>query len=178
MHPQTGAHTVSLGFNHDQSSHLIFFYAWLRFMLCLFFLKQQKPVVATKWEFSYKCRKSTLLRDNVILSEKQGPSVCWISDLEDEFEQKKSYVSCMLVYVSCRCWLCSLCDFQPLPFSCRPLYSTTMINLSLCFTGFRDKEEVVSSTTPGHAQITTVQCLGTCVFVDRVLRLFGLMCYV
>uniref|UniRef100_A0A3B4BD08 Uncharacterized protein n=1 Tax=Periophthalmus magnuspinnatus TaxID=409849 RepID=A0A3B4BD08_9GOBI len=33
---------------------------------------------------------------------------------------------------------------EPLPFSCRPLYSTTMLNLSLCFTGFRNKEEMVS----------------------------------
>ncbi|KAM9762345.1 protein ECT2 isoform 2-T2 [Menidia menidia] len=31
---------------------------------------------------------------------------------------------------------------EPLQFSCRPLYSTTMLNLSLCFTGFRNKEEV------------------------------------
>nr|XP_046247913.1 protein ECT2 isoform X2 [Scatophagus argus] len=31
---------------------------------------------------------------------------------------------------------------EPLQFSCRPLYSTTMLNLSLCFTGFRDKEEM------------------------------------
>ncbi|KAL2089723.1 hypothetical protein ACEWY4_014411 [Coilia grayii] len=32
---------------------------------------------------------------------------------------------------------------EPLPFFCRPLYSTTMLNLSLCFTGFRKKDEVV-----------------------------------
>ncbi|XP_029286215.1 protein ECT2 isoform X3 [Cottoperca gobio] len=31
---------------------------------------------------------------------------------------------------------------EPLQFSCRPLYSTTMLNLSLCFTGFRNKEEI------------------------------------
>ncbi|XP_068599492.1 protein ECT2 [Brachionichthys hirsutus] len=31
---------------------------------------------------------------------------------------------------------------EPLPFSCRPLYSTTMLNLSLCFTGFRHKDEM------------------------------------
>ncbi|XP_055717115.1 protein ECT2 isoform X2 [Salvelinus fontinalis] len=31
---------------------------------------------------------------------------------------------------------------EPLPFSSRPLYSTTMLNLSLCFTGFRSKDEV------------------------------------
>ncbi|XP_041695217.2 protein ECT2 isoform X4 [Coregonus clupeaformis] len=31
---------------------------------------------------------------------------------------------------------------EPLPFSSRPLYSTTMLNLSLCFTGFRSKEAV------------------------------------
>lgn len=36
---------------------------------------------------------------------------------------------------------------QPLQFSCRPLYSTTMLNLSLCFTGFRDKDEMVSLRT-------------------------------
>uniref|UniRef100_A0A8C2HIP1 Epithelial cell transforming 2 n=1 Tax=Cyprinus carpio TaxID=7962 RepID=A0A8C2HIP1_CYPCA len=31
---------------------------------------------------------------------------------------------------------------EPLPFSSRPLYSMTMLNLSLCFTGFRKKDEV------------------------------------
>ncbi|XP_068175497.1 protein ECT2 isoform X2 [Antennarius striatus] len=31
---------------------------------------------------------------------------------------------------------------EPLQFACRPLYSTTMLNLSLCFTGFRDKDEM------------------------------------
>ncbi|XP_037326577.1 protein ECT2 isoform X2 [Pungitius pungitius] len=31
---------------------------------------------------------------------------------------------------------------EPLQFSCRPLYCTTMLNLSLCFTGFRNKEEM------------------------------------
>ncbi|XP_075997609.1 protein ECT2 isoform X2 [Genypterus blacodes] len=31
---------------------------------------------------------------------------------------------------------------EPLLFSCRPLYSTTMLNLSLCFTGFRNKDEM------------------------------------
>nr|XP_057929387.1 protein ECT2 isoform X2 [Doryrhamphus excisus] len=36
---------------------------------------------------------------------------------------------------------CALKD-EPIPFSCRPLYSTTMLNLSLCFTGFRNKEEM------------------------------------
>ncbi|MBN3277988.1 ECT2 protein, partial [Polyodon spathula] len=33
---------------------------------------------------------------------------------------------------------------EPLPFSSRPLYCTTMLNLVLCFTGFRKKEEVVN----------------------------------
>ncbi|XP_061832048.1 protein ECT2 isoform X1 [Nerophis lumbriciformis] len=36
---------------------------------------------------------------------------------------------------------CALKD-EPIPFSCRPLYSTTMLNLSLCFTGFRNKEQM------------------------------------
>ncbi|XP_061593324.1 protein ECT2 isoform X2 [Cololabis saira] len=31
---------------------------------------------------------------------------------------------------------------EPLQFSCRPLYCTTMLNLTLCFTGFRNKEEM------------------------------------
>ncbi|XP_037554089.1 protein ECT2 [Nematolebias whitei] len=31
---------------------------------------------------------------------------------------------------------------EPLHFSCRPLYCTAMLNLSLCFTGFRNKEEM------------------------------------
>uniref|UniRef100_A0A8C2N8B5 DH domain-containing protein n=1 Tax=Capra hircus TaxID=9925 RepID=A0A8C2N8B5_CAPHI len=32
---------------------------------------------------------------------------------------------------------------EPLPFACRPLYCTSMMNLVLCFTGFRKKEELV-----------------------------------
>ncbi|XP_060797520.1 protein ECT2 isoform X4 [Neoarius graeffei] len=39
---------------------------------------------------------------------------------------------------------------EPLPFSSRPLYSTTMLNLSLCFTGFRKKEEVVNLVNLVH----------------------------
>uniref|UniRef100_A0A8C0JV18 Epithelial cell transforming 2 n=1 Tax=Canis lupus dingo TaxID=286419 RepID=A0A8C0JV18_CANLU len=37
---------------------------------------------------------------------------------------------------------------EPLPFSCRPLYCTSMMNLVLCFTGFRKKEELVSILKP------------------------------
>uniref|UniRef100_A0A667GRN4 Protein ECT2 n=1 Tax=Lynx canadensis TaxID=61383 RepID=A0A667GRN4_LYNCA len=33
---------------------------------------------------------------------------------------------------------------EPLPFSCRPLYCTSMVNLVLCFTGFRKKEELIA----------------------------------
>ncbi|XP_070099381.1 protein ECT2 isoform X10 [Equus przewalskii] len=33
---------------------------------------------------------------------------------------------------------------EPLPFSCRPLYCTSMMNLTLCFTGFRKKEELIA----------------------------------
>ncbi|KAK1806114.1 hypothetical protein P4O66_012819 [Electrophorus voltai] len=39
---------------------------------------------------------------------------------------------------------------QPIPFSSRPLYSATMLNLSLCFTGFRKKEEVVNLVNLVH----------------------------
>ncbi|XP_023593718.1 protein ECT2 isoform X3 [Trichechus manatus latirostris] len=39
---------------------------------------------------------------------------------------------------------------EPLPFSCRPLYCTSMINLVLCFTGFRKKEELVRLVTLVH----------------------------
>ncbi|XP_053710341.1 protein ECT2 isoform X1 [Synchiropus splendidus] len=39
---------------------------------------------------------------------------------------------------------------EPLPFSCRPLYSTTMWNLSLCFTGFRNKEEMKNMVNLVH----------------------------
>ncbi|KAM4887688.1 protein ECT2 isoform 2-T2 [Thomomys bottae] len=38
----------------------------------------------------------------------------------------------------------------PLPFSCRPLYCTSMMNLVLCFTGFRKKEELVRLVTLVH----------------------------
>ncbi|XP_023559932.1 LOW QUALITY PROTEIN: protein ECT2-like [Octodon degus] len=39
---------------------------------------------------------------------------------------------------------------EPLPFSCCPLYCTSMINLVLCFTGFRKKEELVRLVTLVH----------------------------
>ncbi|XP_061681530.1 protein ECT2 isoform X2 [Syngnathoides biaculeatus] len=39
---------------------------------------------------------------------------------------------------------------EPIPFSCRPLYSTTMMNLSLCFTGFRNKEELKNLVSLVH----------------------------
>ncbi|KAM3876220.1 protein ECT2 [Diretmus argenteus] len=46
---------------------------------------------------------------------------------------------------------------EPLPFSCRPLYSTTMLNLSLCFTGFRSKEEVKSLVNLVHHMGGTIR---------------------
>ncbi|XP_028587420.1 protein ECT2 isoform X2 [Podarcis muralis] len=39
---------------------------------------------------------------------------------------------------------------EPLPFSCRPLYCASMLNLVLCFTGFRKKEELVKLVTLAH----------------------------
>ncbi|XP_061493326.1 protein ECT2 isoform X3 [Rhineura floridana] len=39
---------------------------------------------------------------------------------------------------------------EPLPFSCRPLYCASMLNLVLCFTGFRKKEELVQLVTLVH----------------------------
>uniref|UniRef100_A0A8D2L7T1 Epithelial cell transforming 2 n=1 Tax=Varanus komodoensis TaxID=61221 RepID=A0A8D2L7T1_VARKO len=39
---------------------------------------------------------------------------------------------------------------EPLPFSCRPLYCAAMLNLVLCFTGFRKKEEMVKLVTLVH----------------------------
>ncbi|XP_060623492.2 protein ECT2 isoform X1 [Anolis sagrei] len=39
---------------------------------------------------------------------------------------------------------------EPLPFSCRPLYCGSMMDLVLCFTGFRKKEELVKLVTLAH----------------------------
>ncbi|XP_054838896.1 protein ECT2 [Eublepharis macularius] len=39
---------------------------------------------------------------------------------------------------------------EALPFSCRPLYCASMMNLVLCFTGFRKKEELVKLVTLVH----------------------------
>ncbi|XP_006021776.1 protein ECT2 isoform X2 [Alligator sinensis] len=39
---------------------------------------------------------------------------------------------------------------EPLPFSCRPLYCASMLNLVLCFSGFRKKEELVKLVTLVH----------------------------
>ncbi|XP_077390456.1 protein ECT2 isoform X2 [Festucalex cinctus] len=46
---------------------------------------------------------------------------------------------------------------EPLPFSCRPLYSTTMLNLSLCFTGFRSKEEMKKLVSLVHHMGGTIR---------------------
>nr|XP_043900601.1 protein ECT2 isoform X2 [Solea senegalensis] len=46
---------------------------------------------------------------------------------------------------------------EPLPFSCRPLYSTTMMNLSLCFTGFRNKEEMKNLVNLVHHMGGTIR---------------------
>uniref|UniRef100_A0A8C8LVX0 Protein ECT2 n=1 Tax=Oncorhynchus tshawytscha TaxID=74940 RepID=A0A8C8LVX0_ONCTS len=46
---------------------------------------------------------------------------------------------------------------EPLPFSSRPLYSTTMLNLSLCFTGFRNKEEVKNLVNLVHHMGGTIR---------------------
>ncbi|XP_062868713.1 protein ECT2 [Trichomycterus rosablanca] len=46
---------------------------------------------------------------------------------------------------------------EPLPFSSRPLYSTTMLNLSLCFTGFRKKQEVVNLVNLVHHMGGTIR---------------------
>ncbi|XP_032080862.1 protein ECT2 isoform X3 [Thamnophis elegans] len=39
---------------------------------------------------------------------------------------------------------------EPLPITCRPLYCTNMVNLVLCFTGFRKKDELVKMVTLVH----------------------------
>uniref|UniRef100_A0A8D0FMM8 Epithelial cell transforming 2 n=1 Tax=Strix occidentalis caurina TaxID=311401 RepID=A0A8D0FMM8_STROC len=39
---------------------------------------------------------------------------------------------------------------EPLPFCCRPLYCASMLNLVLCFTGFRKKDELVKLVTLVH----------------------------
>ncbi|XP_058846192.1 protein ECT2-like isoform X2 [Acipenser ruthenus] len=46
---------------------------------------------------------------------------------------------------------------EPLPFSSRPLYCTTMLNLVLCFTGFRKKEEVVKLVNLAHHMGGTIR---------------------
>uniref|UniRef100_A0A668ANM0 Epithelial cell transforming 2 n=1 Tax=Myripristis murdjan TaxID=586833 RepID=A0A668ANM0_9TELE len=46
---------------------------------------------------------------------------------------------------------------EPLPFSCRPLYSTTMLNLTLCFTGLRNKEEMKNLVNLVHHMGGTIR---------------------
>ncbi|KAM7410629.1 hypothetical protein PAMA_001863 [Pampus argenteus] len=46
---------------------------------------------------------------------------------------------------------------EPLPFSCRPLYSTTMLNLALCFTGFRNKDEIKNLVNLVHHMGGTIR---------------------
>ncbi|KAM6938060.1 protein ECT2 isoform 2-T2 [Lycodopsis pacificus] len=46
---------------------------------------------------------------------------------------------------------------EPLQFSCRPLYCTTMLNLSLCFTGFRNKEEMKKLVNVVHHMGGTIR---------------------
>ncbi|XP_041861527.1 protein ECT2 isoform X2 [Melanotaenia boesemani] len=46
---------------------------------------------------------------------------------------------------------------EPLQFSCRPLYCTSMLNLSLCFTGFRNKEEMKNLVNLVHHMGGTIR---------------------
>ncbi|XP_008406051.1 protein ECT2 isoform X4 [Poecilia reticulata] len=46
---------------------------------------------------------------------------------------------------------------EPLHFSCRPLYCTAMLNLSLCLTGFRNKEEMKSLVNLVHHMGGTIR---------------------
>ncbi|XP_023700060.1 protein ECT2 isoform X3 [Paramormyrops kingsleyae] len=46
---------------------------------------------------------------------------------------------------------------EPLMFSSRPIFSTTMMNLTLCFTGFRRKEEVVHLVNLVHHMGGTIR---------------------
>ncbi|XP_074525022.1 protein ECT2 isoform X2 [Halichoeres trimaculatus] len=46
---------------------------------------------------------------------------------------------------------------EPLQFSCRPLFSTSMLNLSLCFTGFRNKEEMKNLVNLVHHMGGTIR---------------------
>ncbi|XP_028650424.1 protein ECT2 isoform X1 [Erpetoichthys calabaricus] len=46
---------------------------------------------------------------------------------------------------------------EPLPFSSRPLYCTNMLNLVLCFTGFRKKDEVVKLVNLVHHMGGTIR---------------------
>uniref|UniRef100_A0A665WQW0 Epithelial cell transforming 2 n=1 Tax=Echeneis naucrates TaxID=173247 RepID=A0A665WQW0_ECHNA len=46
---------------------------------------------------------------------------------------------------------------EPLQFSCRPLYSTTMLNVSLCFTGFRNKGEMKNLVNLVHHMGGTIR---------------------
>ncbi|XP_029472618.1 protein ECT2 isoform X7 [Rhinatrema bivittatum] len=46
---------------------------------------------------------------------------------------------------------------EPLPFTCRPLYCASMLNLVLCFTGFRKKEELVGLVNLVHHMGGTIK---------------------
>uniref|UniRef100_A0A6I8S333 Epithelial cell transforming 2 n=1 Tax=Xenopus tropicalis TaxID=8364 RepID=A0A6I8S333_XENTR len=46
---------------------------------------------------------------------------------------------------------------EPLPFTSRPLYCASMLNLVLCFTGFRKKEELVKLVTLVHHMGGTIR---------------------
>ncbi|XP_030072710.1 protein ECT2 [Microcaecilia unicolor] len=46
---------------------------------------------------------------------------------------------------------------EPLPFTCRPLYCTSMLNLVLCFTGFRRKEELICLVNLVHHMGGTIK---------------------
>nr|XP_033815184.1 protein ECT2 isoform X3 [Geotrypetes seraphini] len=46
---------------------------------------------------------------------------------------------------------------EPLPFTCRPLYCISMLNLVLCFTGFRRKEELICLVNLVHHMGGTIK---------------------
>uniref|UniRef100_G3NBJ3 Epithelial cell transforming 2 n=1 Tax=Gasterosteus aculeatus aculeatus TaxID=481459 RepID=G3NBJ3_GASAC len=60
---------------------------------------------------------------------------------------------------------------EPLQFSCRPLYCTTMLNLSLCFPGFRNKEEM------GSKLVNLVHHMGGTIRKDFSTKVTHLVAY-
>ncbi|XP_033618414.1 protein ECT2 isoform X4 [Fukomys damarensis] len=109
--------------------------------------KQEELIKALK-EIKVPCIKMDSMEEFESLDSPEFENVFIVTDFQDSVFNDLHKSDCRIigppVVLGCAQ------KGEPLPFSCRPLYCTSMMNLVLCFTGFRKKEELVTLVTLVH----------------------------